>query len=155
MLIQLAIGLILTVPCMTIHVVGILVMFNWLGRKLPSLLERLVLIKNMLALCQVFLVMLGLHIVEIFIWAAYYSWQDCFEDFQMSLYYSFSAYTTVGYGDALLPPTSRLVGSIETCVGVLLFGYSTAFFWNVVNRFLSERLRRRETHGKHESDRSR
>ena len=142
MLIQLAIGLILAVPCVTLHAVGFVAVFYWLERKLPSLLERLVLLKNVLIICQIFVVTLGLHIVEIVIWAAYYRWQNCFEDFHTSLYFSFSAYTTVGYGDAVLPPMSRFVGSIETCVGLLLFGYSTAFFWNVINSFLSERHQR-------------
>lgn len=107
---------------------GLVVVFCWLERKLASVVKRLALLNNVLMVCQAFLMMLGLHILEIAIWATYYSFKGYIEGFETSLYYSFSAYTTVGYGDAVLPPVIRLLKAIETCVGLLLFGYSTALW---------------------------
>ena len=37
-------------------------------------------------------------------------------------------YTTVGYGDVVLPHAWTSVGVLEAMTGVLLFGWSTAMF---------------------------
>jgi hypothetical protein len=47
-------------------------------------------------------------------------------NFETSLYFSLKSYTTVGYGDVLLPTSWRLLGPIEAAVGVLMLGWSTS-----------------------------
>ena len=41
---------------------------------------------------------------------------------------------TVGYGDVTLPVQWRVLGAIEAASGVILLGWSTAFFVSVVSR---------------------
>ena len=36
-------------------------------------------------------------------------------------------YTTIGYGDVLLPKPWRILGAIEGATGVIMLGWSTAF----------------------------
>lgn len=142
MLFQLIIGLLTTFPCVILHALGIVWMFKFLEDRLPKLLEKFNTINNVILIFWLFAAILCLHIIEISWWAIVYKLLDCFQDFETALYYSFSAYTTVGYGDVVLPHAMRLIGSIESCAALLLFGYSTAFFWGVVSRFLLERHRR-------------
>ena len=79
-----------------------------------------------------------LHLMEIVVWAAYYVWQVAMPDFQTAAYFSAVTYTTTGYGDLVLSPEWRLVGSVEALTGILMCGWSTAFFFAIVSRIHTE-----------------
>lgn len=74
------------------------------------------------------------HIVEIGIWAVYYLFGHAMPDVQSAIYFSSVTYTTVGYGDLVLPEGWRLIGGIEALTGILMCGLSTGFFFAIVNR---------------------
>ena len=46
-------------------------------------------------------------------------------------------YTTVGYGDLVLPQEWRLVGAVEGLTGILMCGLSTGLFFAVVSKLLA------------------
>jgi voltage-gated potassium channel Kch len=75
-----------------------------------------------------------LHLVEIAAWAVAYTWSGAIPDLQTALYFSAVTYTTTGYGDVLLPEAWRLHGSVEALTGILMCGWSTAFFFAIMNR---------------------
>jgi Ion channel len=75
-----------------------------------------------------------LHLVEISAWAAMYTWNGAMPDAASAVYFSAVTYTTVGYGDVVLPPAWRLDGGIEALTGILMCGWSTGFFVAIVNR---------------------
>jgi hypothetical protein len=81
----------------------------------------------------VFGFILLLHLTEALVWALFYTWGEYFPNFETALYFSLKTYSTVGYGDVLLPKNRRLVGTIEAILGVLQCGLSTAFLFAVVN----------------------
>jgi len=76
----------------------------------------------------------GLHSLEIWAWAGVYWWLGVFPDLEHALYFSTSTYVTIGYGDVVLPPGSRILGAIEGANGIILIGWSTAFFFSIVDR---------------------
>jgi hypothetical protein len=83
--------------------------------------------------------LLLLHVVEMCIWAgAFYLW-GVLPDFETSLYFSLTSYTTVGYGDVLPSVSWRLIGPIEAAVGVLMLGWSTGFIVAAVQRIFGNR----------------
>ncbi len=71
-------------------------------------------------------------IVEIWIWALLYLTLGIFIDLETALYFSTSSFTTVGFGDVYLDKDWRLLSSIEAMNGFLLFGWSTAFIFEIV-----------------------
>ncbi len=75
-----------------------------------------------------------LHAIEIWVYAALYVALDALPDFETALYFSTSTYATIGYGDVVLDRSFRIVGAIEGANGVILLGWSTAFFVAVVSR---------------------
>jgi hypothetical protein len=75
-----------------------------------------------------------LHLLEITVWAVFYTWANAFVDLPASLYFSAVTYTTTGYGDLLLPAEWRLVGGVEALTGILMCGWSTGFFFAVTSR---------------------
>ena len=78
--------------------------------------------------------MVVLHLLEITAWAVFYVWQGAIGDLPSALYFSAVTYTTTGYGDIVLPQDWRLVGGVEALTGILMCGWSTAFFFAVVVR---------------------
>ncbi len=76
----------------------------------------------------------ALHTVEIWAWAFVYRYLGLLPDFEQALYFSTSTYVTIGYGDVVLPVGSRIFGAIEGANGIILLGWSTAFFFGIVDR---------------------
>jgi voltage-gated potassium channel Kch len=90
------------------------------------------------------LVVLGLffaHSVEIWMYAALYDILGVFHEFETSLYFSTSTFTTVGFGEVVAGPKWRLLTAIESANGFILIGWSTAFLIG-----LTARLRAVEHH---------
>jgi hypothetical protein len=75
-----------------------------------------------------------LHIIEISVWAFFYAMAHGMPDLQTAFYFSSVTYTTVGYGDVVLPQEWRLVGGVEALTGILMCGWSTGFFFAVTSR---------------------
>jgi hypothetical protein len=96
-------------------------------------------------LCWLFIRLAGwivlLHLGQIVVWGMIYGWRGAMGDMTSALYFSAVTYTTTGYGDLLLPEDWRLVGAVEALTGILMCGWSTGFFFAVVNRVLETKTR--------------
>jgi Ion channel len=68
-------------------------------------------------------VLFALHLLQILLWAGFYRWL-CFPAWGESLYFSPSSFSTVGYGDIVLPRMWRILGPLESVTGVLMCGLS-------------------------------
>jgi hypothetical protein len=130
--------------CVVIHIIGIVVLFQWLLRKRELLPEAIRLGHTVYILIVVFGIIVLLHLAETAIWAFFYFVRDLFPDFETSLYFSLTCYSTVGFGDVVLPKTWRLLGGIEAISGALLCGLSTAFIFVILTALLQIRRERRE-----------
>ena len=75
-----------------------------------------------------------LHGIEIWLYAALYNLLDAVPDFRTAVYFSTATYGTVGYDDSALDAKWLLIGGIEGINGMLLLGWSTAFFVTVITR---------------------
>jgi hypothetical protein len=131
--------------CLVIHVTGMALLGEQLIRRRDEIEARISVASAALLLIAVFSIVISLHIGEAAIWAAFYHRAGLFKDFETALYFSLKSYSTVGYGDVLLPQNWRLLGTIEAVSGVLLCGLSAAFLFAIVNalfRFRVHRLQR-------------
>lgn len=79
----------------------------------------------------VLILMLGM-IGEVTLWALlYFSWGEL-ASFTNSFYFSLASFTTIGASDLALSPKHRIVGTTEAAVGMLMFGWSTALLFEVI-----------------------
>ena len=85
-------------------------------------------------MCALALMLFGLHILEIFIFASFYMLVEALPHLEEALYYSASAYATLGRTADYFPDEWRLLGAIEALIGFLLIGWSTAFIVSNVNK---------------------
>ena len=76
-------------------------------------------------------VMLTLQLLEVALWAGFYRWK-CFPSWDAALYFSATSYSTVGYGDLILPSNWRMLGPVESVTGVLMCGLSVSGLFALV-----------------------
>jgi voltage-gated potassium channel Kch len=138
MLRELLVAFAIVAVCVVMHTTGVVIFAEWLLKR-RDLLARTGWTNHTLWLIWIFAVILVLHLAETGIWALFYYKQGLFENFETSLYFSLSSYTTIGYGDVVLPQRWRLLGAVEGLSGVLLSGVSTAFIFAIVNGILQIR----------------
>ena len=74
------------------------------------------------------------HLIEIGIWAGVYLHYDLFTEFETALYFAAASYTTLGFGDVLLPVDWRLLSGATAANGLLLFGLSAAFLFDATGQ---------------------
>ena len=80
------------------------------------------------------------HFIQIWLWALlfHYLEPEILHDLETALYFSTSSFTTVGFGDIFLNKDWRLLSSFEAANGFLLFGWSTAFIFEVIYKLYRE-----------------
>jgi voltage-gated potassium channel Kch len=130
--------------CLVIHVFAIVFMAEWLLRRRDAAPgDDVSTLGYALLLLAVFSAIILLHVAQTGIWAGLYYERSLFPDYETSLYFSLVSYTTIGYGDVVLPQRWRLLGGIEGVSGTLLCGLSTAFIFAIINAMFQMRLRQR------------
>ncbi|MEM9573769.1 MAG: ion channel [Pseudomonadota bacterium] len=64
--------------------------------------------------------------ISVWIWAIAFWLLQIFDTFESAVYFSLVAFTTLGFGDILLPVEWRLLGGLAAANGLLIFGLLTA-----------------------------
>lgn len=92
-------------------------------------------------------ILLTAHLAQVAIWAGVFVCGRALPDFETALYHSAVNFTTLGYGDIVMPPDWRLLGPIEAANGILMFGLSASAMFALTNRLLELHLKaERERH---------
>jgi hypothetical protein len=141
MLTEISVAALIVAVCLLLHVAGLMLMAEWLLRRREYLEQKGARMRYASLLVLLFLGIMLLHVTETSMWAVFYYSRALFKDFETSLYFSLTSYTTIGYGDVLLPQRWRLLGAIEGVTGVLFCGISTAFIFAVMTAMLQSRIR--------------
>ena len=131
MLPRLPIALILMSLCVAIHAAGVSGALQRLRRR-PREAPRFWTSIRLFVFVSTWIVVL--HLSEISVWAVFYLWRHAMPDLASALYFSAVTYTTTGYGDLVLAEGWRLLGAVEALTGILMCGWSTGFFFAIVNR---------------------
>jgi len=76
-----------------------------------------------------------LHILQIVLWAGSYRWLFL-PSWESAFYFSASSYSTVGYGDIVLPKVWRILGPMESVMGVLMCGISVSALFAIATRLV-------------------
>lgn len=100
----------------------------------PHLLRR-----SLVTFIGVGLIALGL-MSEILLWATVLRHLKLFATLKQSFYFSAMTFTTVGYGDVLLPPCWHLLSVAIAVTGLLMAGWSTALLVFVVQHTMAMRF---------------
>ncbi len=124
----------LVAACVIVHAIGMLVGTKWFMGEWRGMEHHFKPFYAFWLLVRIVFGLLVLLLVQLFIWAAFYQFQGCFDSFETAAYYSAASYSTVGYGDVVPPPAWRMFGAIEAVTGVLMFGWSTGMLFGLAAR---------------------
>jgi Ion channel len=114
-----------------VHMTGMVAIFRWV---LPRLDVGNRFWPVTWLLIRIAWALIAVHLLEIAVWALFYWSQGCFQGVEAAVYFSGVTYSTVGYGDVVLPEHWRLLGPIEGLTGILMCGLSTGLFFAVISK---------------------
>ncbi len=134
---QLAVATLMVLFTVGLHGMGLLGLSRLL--RLESREERVAHIsplsaRGLLSTLGLVLGIFTLHGVEIWLYALLFFVVGALPDLETSVYFSTITYGTIGYDDHGIAHSWRLVAAIEGINGVLLLGWTTAFFVSLVAR---------------------
>lgn len=110
-------------------------LINWLRSTLRREFRDLRMSSSVALVMQATMAVIMLQGLIILLWASCYRLL-CFSSWESAFYFSAASYSTVGYGDILLPPKWRLFGPLESMLGVLMCGISVSLLFALINRLV-------------------
>lgn len=128
--------------CCIVHVGMIALavdLYSYLDRKVARRLKRT---RSVLMLSGALAVIVLAHTIEVWFWAWMLMSVDVIVGIEDAVYFALVTYTTVGYGDIVLPEGYRIFGVFAGVTGLLSFGFSTAFLASLLVKLLPGRLSR-------------
>ena len=131
---QLSIAGVLVLVMTITHSLGLVWISRLLRLKDDKLREREFNASSVVLLGSFGLLLFALHMTEIFIFAAFYLLLGTMQTLEEALYYSATAYATLGWTADYFPVEWRLVGALEALIGFILIGWSTAFMVSTMKK---------------------
>lgn len=96
--------------------------------------------KLMLVLCATALWVLLQMTIAVWAWALTMLALGIFDTLELSMYFALVAFTTLGFGDVLLPMEWRLLGGMAALNGLLNIGLVTAAMVEVLRRLRLQQM---------------
>ena len=137
MLKSVVVGMLLMAFNVAIHAVGSTLRIHYLQQNRSLKTRPLPFWTVLRVLSSTAIFVLVLHIIEVSAWAVVYlSLNDIPElrTFEQATYFSIVTFTSLGYGDITLQGPWRLLSGIEAMNGIILFGWSTALLFAILQR---------------------
>ena len=104
-------------------------------RSIPRESQRVRVFRCAALVMQTTVAVIVLHGIVILLWASGYRWL-CLPSWESAFYFSASSYATVGYGDVILSSKWRLLGPLESMVGMLMAGVSIGLLFAAVTHLV-------------------
>lgn len=114
---------------------GVAALIEWAKAHLNKGVDRFGWVRATMLVVRFTSMIICLHLAEILLWACFFRWQ-CLPTWESAFYFSASSYSTVGYGDIVLPWMWRVLGPVEGLTGVLMCGVSVSLLFAIVARLV-------------------
>ena len=141
MLLQILIGAGLLLATTIISVSALLLVEIVLTRRREWLLKPPHTIKMVTLLCGAVVWFLLIISAAVWIWAIAFLGLGLFETAEEAVYFSIVSFTTLGFGDVLLPKEWQLLSGMASINGLLMIGFQTAMLIEVLRRVRSTQNR--------------
>ena len=134
-------AVLLVLITLTIQCGGAAALIIWI-RSIPRETQQVRVFRCATLVMQTTVAVIILHGIVILLWASCYRWL-CLPSWESAFYFSASSYATVGYGDVILPSKWRLLGPLESMVGMLMSGVSIGLLFAAVTHLVDGESRAR------------
>ena len=132
---QLGVAFLLLTLTVWIECLGIARLITWARRAVAGDIHKLGPFRSAALVVRVTTAVITLHSSQVLVWAGCYRWL-CLPSWDSALYFSATSYTTVGYGDIILPSKWRMLGPIESILGILMCGLSVSLLFAIATRLV-------------------
>jgi voltage-gated potassium channel len=134
-------AVLLVLITLSIQCGGAAALIIWI-RNIPRETQKVRVFHCAALVMQTTVAVLVLHGIVILLWASCYRGL-CLPSWETAFYFSASSYATVGYGDVILPSKWRLLGPLESMVGMLMSGVSIGLLFAAVTHLVDGESRSR------------
>jgi len=133
---EIGIAVCIVIITLSLQSAGLAALIHWVRHALASDAHRLGPLRSALLVVRLTAAVIVQHGVLILFWANCYR-RFCFSSWESALYFSASSYATVGYGDVVLPSNWRMLGPLESTIGVLMCGISVSVLFAAIARLVN------------------
>ncbi|MEM8876835.1 MAG: ion channel [Pseudomonadota bacterium] len=133
-------GSALLLACTILHAGMLMVAIRMLARLIHRLDGRNNTLRWTIPMMVIVIMIVAAHTIQVWIWAFALIFSGVMSDFEEAAYYAIVTYTTVGFGDVVLPESHRIFGAMASVSGLLSFGLSTASLVTLFTRLLPRGL---------------
>ncbi len=132
MLDQVIVGALAAVLGISIHATMTLAVVRFARRLARTMVRYPLLLLVVMIPTVTFL--LATHALEVLVWAWIYKVVGAAPPNTPLVYFAFVNYTTLGYGEIVPVPQWQLLGPITAMNGIILFGWSTAVIFEILQK---------------------
>lgn len=139
MLHSILVGLLMAVVTIAIHASGTSYWISRLRRSEIDIENYALRWNRLRILCATATALLTLHIIEVVVWGMVYLLLvggTTFSNVEQAIYFSTVTFASLGYGDIVIEGSWRLLSAIQSMVGLLVFGWSSALLFAVVQSMI-------------------
>ncbi|MDN5567272.1 MAG: potassium channel family protein [Paracoccus sp. (in: a-proteobacteria)] len=127
MLEQIALGSLIMVASVVLSGLAVWLMEIAFARATPWLVRAPHRPKLIVVVIATSIGVLGMVTISVWLWAVAFHLLGVFKGFEEAMYFTLVTFTTLGYGDVLMPDRWRILGGLAAANGLLNFGLMTAF----------------------------
>jgi voltage-gated potassium channel len=147
---QVAAAVLLLSLTLCLQCAGVTTLIEWLKRVLTRDIHKHGPVYAATLVVKSTVAIIVLHGLVILLWASFYRMR-CFPSWELAFYFSATSYSTVGYGDVILPSNWRLLGPLQGVTGVLMCGISVSVLFALVTRLLDRDIQSSRTNSTEQS----
>lgn len=139
-LFEILMGASLLIFIMIIHGFGMYFVMHKFESHWPAYINQKSEIRRQLFFGLLVAMMLMTHIVEIMTWAFALDLINAMPDLRTAFYFSGETYTTLGFGDVMLPHEWRQLALLIAMSGLFSFGWTTGVLVSIVGKSYEEQF---------------
>jgi hypothetical protein len=133
-LIEILLGLSITAGTLFVHSIGMYLVMHRFEMNWASYLKEKNEFRRQFYFGRFLILMLATHLIEVLLIAAVLFGIHAFLDLRTAFYFTGETYTTLGFGDILLPPGWRQLALFIAMSGLFSFGWSTGVLVSIVGK---------------------
>jgi hypothetical protein len=131
---DLLLGGVMLIIVMLVHAAGMQWTSNRVLRRSTALLARPTRWRADLLTSSTVFVLLALHVLEMIVWAASLVYSGLVPDWRTAGFFAGNTYTTIGYGNFILPDGWKMLAPIIAISGLFAFGWTGSVLVDLVGR---------------------
>ena len=132
--VEIILGFLLIICTLTIHSIGMYTVMHRFELNWPVFLNEENEFRRQFYFGHLVVMMLLTHILEVFLIALVLDGIHAFHNLRTAFYFTGETYTTLGFGDILLPPGWRQLALFIAMSGLFAFGWSTGVLVSIVGK---------------------